>query len=122
MGEGAERNLCAGGRARRRCSQGVGILLEFGLHFQDHVVLVELRENGRDLALAEGVVERVVDRLRSDAEARGGIAIDDQIRSPSRRSAGRWRRRAVAASACSLSTSARVQVFSSLASASSRVY
>ena len=41
-----------------------GILLELRLHFEHHVVLVQLREDGGDLALAEGVVERVVDRLR----------------------------------------------------------
>jgi hypothetical protein len=30
------------------------------------MILVELREDRRDLALPEGVVERVVDRLRRD--------------------------------------------------------
>ena len=36
----------------------------------DHVVLVERVVDGRDLALAEGVVERVVDLARVDAEPR----------------------------------------------------
>ena len=40
------------------------------------VVAVELREVLRDLPLAERVVERVVDQLRRDAEARGLIAVD----------------------------------------------
>ena len=43
---------------------------------QDHAVLVRLGEDGRDDALAEGVVERVVDRRRRDAEARGRVAVD----------------------------------------------
>ena len=74
---------CAARRpSGRRCSSGpAGRLLEVGLHFQHHVVLVQLREHGRDLPLAEGVVERVVDHLRRDAEARGGVAVDDQMRS-----------------------------------------
>ena len=37
-------------------------LLELGLHLEHHAVLVGLGEDGRDQALAEGVVERVVDR------------------------------------------------------------
>ena len=39
-------------------------LLKLRVHFQHHVVLVQLREDGRDLALAEGVIQRVVDGLR----------------------------------------------------------
>ena len=42
------------------------------------MVAVELGEILRDLALAERVVQRVVDQLRLDAEARGGIAVDRQ--------------------------------------------
>ena len=42
------------------------------------MILVELGEVLRHLALAEGVVERVVDQLRLDAEAAGGVAIDGQ--------------------------------------------
>ena len=44
-----------------------GVLLEPWLDLQHHVMLVELAEDGRDLALAEGVVEGVVDRLRGHA-------------------------------------------------------
>ena len=43
------------------------------------MVLVELGEDRRHLALAEGVVERVIDRLRRDAEAAEHVAIDLQI-------------------------------------------
>ncbi len=58
----------------------VGSVWKFGSDFHDHVVLIQLREDGGDLALAEGVVEGVVDVGHGDAEAGGGIAIDDQLR------------------------------------------
>ena len=58
--------------------QGVGIELELRLGLQNDVILVQLGVESVDLALPEGVVERVVDGLRRDAEARGGGAIDDQ--------------------------------------------
>ena len=59
--------------------------LQLRQHFQDHVIAVELREVLRDLALAERVVERVVDQLRLDAEARRLVAVDGQRQ---RRAAG----------------------------------
>ena len=58
--------------------QRVRVLLVGGRDLEDDVVLVERREDVRDLALAEGVVERVVDELRQDAEPRGRVAIDDE--------------------------------------------
>ena len=48
------------------------------LAFEDDVVLVQLGVHGVDLALAEGVVEGVVDGGGSDAEAGGGGAVDDE--------------------------------------------
>ena len=72
--------------AHRRLQARVGL--------EDHAVLVRLREDGRDDALAEGVVERVVDRRRRDAEAR-------------RRCRGRCRCRPAGPASCrSLATSA----------------
>jgi hypothetical protein len=47
-----------------------------GLGHQHHAVLVGLVENGRDDALAERIVERVVDGRRSDAVARGQLPVD----------------------------------------------
>ena len=44
--------------------------------FHDHVVLVELAVDRRHLALAEGVVERRVDRRRGEAEPRRAVAVD----------------------------------------------
>ncbi len=46
------------------------------LHLEDDAVEVQLREDDRHLPLAEGVVERVVDGLRRDAQARGRVAVD----------------------------------------------
>ena len=57
-------------------SRADGTLLQIRQRFEHDEVGVGLREILADLALAEGVVERVVDRLRLNAEARGGIAID----------------------------------------------
>ncbi len=55
--------------------QKVGILPVLRRHFHHHVILVQRRVHGGDLALAEGVVQGVVDQLRRDAEARRGGAI-----------------------------------------------
>src|SRR5207302_387371 len=60
--------------------QRIGRLLELRVDFQQHVVLVQLREDSGDLALAESVIERVVNGLGQNAEARGRVAIDDQVR------------------------------------------
>ena len=50
--------------------------LEARVHLQDHVVLVQLREDRRDLPLAEAVVEAVVDVLGRDPEAGRGRAVE----------------------------------------------
>ena len=42
------------------------------------MILVELREDRRDLPLAKGIVQRVVDRLGRDPEAGRGVAVDAQ--------------------------------------------
>ena len=52
----------------------VALVLLHGL--QHDAVLVGLGIDGRDLALAEGVVERVVDGLHGDAEAACGLPVD----------------------------------------------
>ena len=56
-----------------------GPVLELGIDLQDDVVLVQRRVHGRDDALAEGVVERVVDRGGQDAVARGDLALDRDV-------------------------------------------
>ena len=52
--------------------------LEFRQHFQDQMVGVHLGEILGDLALTEGVIQRVIDHLRQHAEAGGLIAVDGQ--------------------------------------------
>src|SRR5258708_33145618 len=74
--EGAERDLRAVGGFYVNVFQRIGILLELRIHFQDHVVLVELGKNGGDLPLAKSIVKRVVNVGGKNAEARGGGAVD----------------------------------------------
>ena len=62
--------------ARRCSSSAAEPALELGLDLEDHAVLVRLREDRRDQALAERVVERVVDRRRRDAEPARRVAVD----------------------------------------------
>ncbi len=75
----AERNLRSVAGFDVEIVQRGRVGLEVLTHFHHHVVLVELRENGGDLALAEGVVERVVDVGHGDAQPGRGVAIDDQL-------------------------------------------
>ena len=56
--------------------RSAGILLILGCHFENHVELIGLRINRRDLPLAVGIVKRVVDVLRRDAHPARGVAID----------------------------------------------
>ena len=56
----------------------IGALLELLSHLHHHVVLVDSLVHGGDLPLAKGVVQRVIDRLRSQAQAGSRIAVDDQ--------------------------------------------
>ena len=47
----------------------------------------------RDRALAEGIVQHVIDLRCRDAQARGGIPVDRQGELRRRRTAGRWSHR-----------------------------
>src|SRR5438046_93080 len=47
--------------------------------FEHHVVLVQLSEDGRHMPLPEVVVERVVDGLRENPQARRGVAVNRDI-------------------------------------------
>ncbi len=75
----------------------VGILLKLRLHLDHNMVLVRLREDRRDLPLAEGIIKRIVNHLRRDAEtvkpcrdqSRASPASPDSVdRSPRRAVAG----------------------------------
>ncbi len=85
VGEGAQRHLIAVDGLHVDLRERVGVLLELGLHLEDDAVQVELGEDGRHLALAEGVVERVVDGLQADAQARRRVAIDGERHLEARR-------------------------------------
>ncbi len=50
------------------------------LYFQNHVVLIELRKHGGDLALAVGVIQRLIDGGGRDSQPRSRLAIVHQAR------------------------------------------
>src|ERR1700728_2699272 len=56
--------------------QVVGSNSELGLNLENHVILIQLSEESRDLALAEGVIESLINARCGDAYAHGGLAID----------------------------------------------
>ncbi len=79
LGNGGERDHRTGGGFYENLAEISGVGLEFRIDLENHVVLVVELVQGRDLALAEGVVERVVHIERGHAEARGGVAIDGDV-------------------------------------------
>ena len=79
MSDRRERDLRARGGLDVDAAERGGVVLELLRHLHHHVVLVELLVGGGDLALAEGIRERGVNGERADAEARCGVAVDDQL-------------------------------------------
>ncbi len=75
FGDRAQRNFVSRRAKKRRSGAGIGILPVLRRRFHHHVILIQRRVHGGHLALAEGVVERVVDQLRRNAEARRGLAV-----------------------------------------------
>src|SRR5258707_9461633 len=67
--QSAKRHFLSAGRIHVDAFECVGAVLEPRIDFENDVILIDLREYGRDDALAEGIVERVVDGRREDAEA-----------------------------------------------------
>ena len=59
--------------------QRLGRELKIGVGLENHAILVELGEDGRNLALTEGIVERVVNCLRQDIEPGGFLAIHHYV-------------------------------------------
>jgi len=57
----------------------LGALPELRRNFHHDVVLIQRREHGGHLALAERVVQRIVDSLLRESQARTGVAIDDDV-------------------------------------------
>ena len=80
FGEGGKRHQLAGVR-RLQIEQieGLGVLLQRRRQLHDDVIGVDLGEELRHLPLAEGVVKRVVNLLRLDAETRRLISVDLQL-------------------------------------------
>ena len=76
LGDGRDRHLRAADARHVEFRQHRRIALEFGQRFQHHAVLVRLTVDRGNLALAECVVQRVVDGLHRDAELTGTLAID----------------------------------------------
>src|SRR6185312_681868 len=85
-------------RHRRRADRGGQVdvpqrlqrVLQRRIGLQDHALLVGVGEDGRDDALTVGIVERIVDGGRRDAEARCLVAVDlDEDRQALCREVGR---------------------------------
>ena len=74
-GDARQRRGAAARRAQRQVHQRMQAGRVVTLRLQDHAVVVGLGEDGRDDALAEGVVQRVVDAAGRDAEARRVVAV-----------------------------------------------
>ncbi len=79
VGNGRERHHGSGRRLEVDAIERVGAELVLGVDLHDHVVLVHAGVHGGDLALTEGVVEGGVDGGSRDAEARCGVAVDDEV-------------------------------------------
>src|SRR5947209_2956372 len=74
--ERAKRNLLAARGMHVNILERTWVGLKLRIDFHNHVILVELRKNGRDLALAEGVVQSVINVGRKHADSRGSVAVD----------------------------------------------
>ena len=74
----AQRHLTPARRGDVDLVEELRILPEFGRGLHHHVILIQVRVHGRDLPLSEGIVYRVVDQLRLDAESSGrGSVVND---------------------------------------------
>ena len=58
--------------------QLVGVQLKLRLTLENNMVLIYLCIHRVNLALTEGVIHRVIDGRRRDAEARGGDPVNHQ--------------------------------------------
>ncbi len=80
MRECAERDLLTGIGPDIDILEGIGTLLELLRHLHYDVVLVNPLIHRRYLPLAKCIVERIIDRLWTQAQPRSGIAINYQVR------------------------------------------
>ena len=68
LGECAQGHLPAGGRTNVDGLQRLGAFLKVWPHLQDDSILVQLREDRGHQPLSKGIVQRVVNELRGDAQ------------------------------------------------------
>jgi len=76
--EGTERNEVAGLVGHVDGLEGFGVLLGLRHDFEDDVILIQTFIDVGDLALAESIVQSVVNGLNGNPEAAGSVAVDDQ--------------------------------------------
>ncbi len=77
--DGPERRLRpAAGRSDIELFERGRIVLKLRRRLQNHAILIGLRVDHRDLPLAEGVVDDVVDILRGNAQPADAVAVDAQ--------------------------------------------
>ena len=79
MRDGGQRHFGAVRRGNEQPLQDGWVLAELRRHFEHDFVLVGCAIDGRDLALAERVVKRLVDQRRGQTELLGLLAIDDHV-------------------------------------------
>ena len=75
MTDGVERHRTALRIVYIDLLQELGVLPKARRRFHHHVILIERRVHGGDLALAKRVIQHVVDELGGNPKARGGVAI-----------------------------------------------
>ena len=81
--DGRQRHLRVVGAGHPQQPQHAGVLLPRGVGFQHHPILVGLPEDGGDLALPEGVVQRVLDRLHRHTQPHRRVSVDVDERAES---------------------------------------
>ena len=77
--ERAQRHALARGRFHVNFAEIIRSELEAWVGFQNDTILTQLREDGRDLPLSEGIVESVVNGLREDIQPGGFLAIHQHV-------------------------------------------
>src|SRR6266849_5886124 len=79
FGDRRQRYLTAGRRRHVDGRERVHGSVVGRIRFHDDAILIRLSEDRGHDALAEGVVQRVVDRTHADAEARRAVAVDGDV-------------------------------------------
>ena len=80
MRECRQRYRRAAAGAQVNILQRLSGLLILRRNFHDHMVLIQRPVHGRDLALSESIIERVIDVLGRNSQPAGRVTIDHQLR------------------------------------------